>query len=93
MFIVENQSSNYVQFIHENEEKEYDEIEGFTKEHMIFRNENHFIRLGFTFSFLCNRRTRVLFYTEFYDFSGHKKLSCHERRWVENYCRTHFGKT
>ena len=36
MFIIENQTSNYVQFIRENEETEYDEIDGFTREYMVF---------------------------------------------------------
>ena len=93
MFIIVIQTSNYVQFIQEHEETEYDEIDGFTREYMVFRNENNFIRLGFTYSFMCDRRTRVLFYTEFYDFSGHKKIPSYEREWIENYCRTHFGKT
>ena len=92
MFIIENQTSNYVQFIRENEETEYDEIDGFTREYMVFRNDNHFIRVGFTFSFMYDLRTRILFYTEFYDFSGHKKLSSEERQWLEKHCRTHFGK-
>ena len=93
MFIIENQTSNYVKFIQEHDETDYDEIEGFTREYMIFRNENNFIRLGFTFSFMCDRRTRLLFYTAFYDFSGHKKIRPYERDWIENYCRNHFGKS
>ena len=39
MFIMENQTSNYVQFIQEHEETEYDEIDGFTREYMVFETK------------------------------------------------------